>query len=153
MGNAAYIAPISPRPLPTNVRQHGTPRGVNLSLWTSLATLPARHTLWSTHLDLPALGFCAFGPGSSRRSPTAPVSFSARGSSTATSISRRGTTSIGWKRMTLPLPACVCTYGVERRRRYKREKIVVYCELSTIRGYIYPRWRETIYIYSFSFPF
>jgi hypothetical protein len=50
MGNAAYLAPISPRPLPTNVRQHGTARGVNLSLWTSLATLPARHTLWSTHI-------------------------------------------------------------------------------------------------------
>jgi hypothetical protein len=31
------------------------PRGINLSLWTSLATLPARHTLWSTRLTLPAL--------------------------------------------------------------------------------------------------
>jgi transposase len=115
---AAYIAPISPRPLPTNMRYHSTPqgrqlksmdiprnqdllvleadmladtprwamlptsspfhrglwrricasmipsRGVNLSLWTSLATLPARHTLWSTRLELLALGFCAFGPGS-----------------------------------------------------------------------------------------
>jgi hypothetical protein len=63
-------------------------RGVHLSLWTSLATLPARHTLWSTRLELPALRI------SSRRSPTAPVSFSARRSSTATSISR-----------ILPLPA------------------------------------------------
>jgi hypothetical protein len=27
MGNAAYIAPISPRPLPTNMRQHGTTQG------------------------------------------------------------------------------------------------------------------------------
>jgi hypothetical protein len=25
--NAAYIAPISPRPLPTNMRQHSTPQG------------------------------------------------------------------------------------------------------------------------------
>jgi hypothetical protein len=31
------------------------PRGINLSLWTSLATLPARHKLWSTRLTLPAL--------------------------------------------------------------------------------------------------
>jgi hypothetical protein len=31
------------------------PRGDNVSLWTSLATLPARHTLWSTHLTLPGL--------------------------------------------------------------------------------------------------
>jgi hypothetical protein len=38
------------------------PRGVNLSLWTSLPTLPAWHTLWSTRLELPVLGFCAFGP-------------------------------------------------------------------------------------------
>jgi hypothetical protein len=58
---------MSPRPLPTNMRQH---------------------RLWSTRLELPAL--CI----SSRRSPTAPVSFSARGSSTATSIFR-----------ILPLPA------------------------------------------------
>jgi hypothetical protein len=27
MGNAAYTALISPRPLPTNMRQHGTPQG------------------------------------------------------------------------------------------------------------------------------
>jgi hypothetical protein len=38
-------------------------RGVNLSLRTSLATLPERPTLWSTHLEFPALGFCAFGMG------------------------------------------------------------------------------------------
>jgi hypothetical protein len=27
MGNAAYIAPISLRPLPMNMRQHSTPKG------------------------------------------------------------------------------------------------------------------------------
>jgi hypothetical protein len=118
MGNAAYIAPISPRPLPTDMRWHGTPqgrqlksmdiprnhdlleleadmlaatprwamlptsrpfhrglcqwisasmvppRGVNLGLWTCLATLPGRHMLWSMRLEIPALGFCMFGPGS-----------------------------------------------------------------------------------------
>jgi hypothetical protein len=72
---------------------------IYLRLWMSLAILSARHTLWSTRLASPALRI------SSRRSPTVPASFSARRSSTATSISRRGTTSIGWTRTTLPLPA------------------------------------------------
>jgi hypothetical protein len=30
IANAAYIVPISPRPLPTHMRQHGTPQGRQL---------------------------------------------------------------------------------------------------------------------------
>jgi hypothetical protein len=45
---------------------------IDLRLWTSLATLPARHTLWSTRLEFTALRI------SSRSSPPAPVSCDCR---------------------------------------------------------------------------
>jgi hypothetical protein len=68
------------------------PRGDNLSLWTSLATLPARHTLWSTRLTLPALRISSRRSHRSWERPPLPTASGSKSGSDGSSArgSKRG---------------------------------------------------------------